>query len=88
MYSTFKEVCVVLHLMEDDKEWDRYFAKVKLFPTGASLRRVFVTALPQGQIGNSFALWQRYYLDMYDDLPSRVLNLLLLENGLSLLFLN
>ncbi|CEI95748.1 hypothetical protein RMCBS344292_09927 [Rhizopus microsporus] len=76
LYPTFRKACVALHLVEDDREWDRCFAEARRFATGANLRRLFVTALLQSQLNNPLALWEHYCSDMCDDIAKRLLNLL------------
>ncbi|KAG1176165.1 hypothetical protein G6F70_002977 [Rhizopus microsporus] len=36
-YPTFRVACLVLHLVQDDREWDRCFAEARLFATGREL---------------------------------------------------
>ncbi|CEG82840.1 hypothetical protein RMATCC62417_16838 [Rhizopus microsporus] len=76
LYPTFREACMVLHLVQDDREWDRCFAEARLFATGRELRRLFVTALLQAQLSNPLALWERYCSDICDDISNRLINLL------------
>ena len=76
LYPTFREACVALHLIEDDRKLGRCFAEARLFATGANLRRLFVTSLLQGQLNNPLALWERYCSNICDDLANRLLNIL------------
>lgn len=76
LYATFREACVALHLIEDDREWDRCFAEARLFATGYNLRRLFVTALLQGQLSNPSGFWNGYRDNMCYDLSHRILSLL------------
>ena len=76
LYPTFREACVALHLVEDDREWGRCFAEANLFATGTNLRRLFLTALLQGQLNNPLALWERCCNDTCNDLANRLLSIL------------
>ncbi|CEG72552.1 hypothetical protein RMATCC62417_08095 [Rhizopus microsporus] len=76
LYPTFREACVVLHLIGDDREWDRCFAGARLFATGANLRQLFLTALLQGQLNNPLTLWERYCSDICDELANKFLSIL------------
>jgi hypothetical protein len=47
--ETCKQVCLELHLIQDDQEWSRCFKRaLHLFPSGSSLRDLFITALTFG----------------------------------------
>ncbi|KAG1179331.1 hypothetical protein G6F70_001099 [Rhizopus microsporus] len=37
MHPTFRVASVILHLVQDDREWDRCFAEAVLFATGREL---------------------------------------------------
>lgn len=50
LYTTFKEACKALGLLEDDTEWIQCFKEAISFQSGRVLRTLFVTALVYGEV--------------------------------------
>lgn len=76
LYPTFKEACVAMHLIEDDREWTKCFQEASSFTTGSGLRHLFFVALTQGQVIDANALWNEFMHDICDDLDRRLAQLL------------
>ncbi|SAM00063.1 hypothetical protein [Absidia glauca] len=70
--ETFKQACLQLHLIDDDREWIRCFEKASLFSSGSSLRNLFVTALTFGQLTDPVSLWAAFRDSMCDDLDHKL----------------
>jgi hypothetical protein len=72
LYPTFKDACVAMHLIEDDKEWSKCFHEASIFSTGKDLRNLFIVALTQGEVVDPNALWREFMNDICDDLDHRL----------------
>ncbi|SAM01868.1 hypothetical protein [Absidia glauca] len=70
--ETFKEACLQLHLIDDDREWTRCFEEASLFSSGGSLRNLFVTALTFGQLTDPVSLWAAFRDSICDDLDHKL----------------
>jgi hypothetical protein len=75
-YPTFKEACLVLHLIEDDREWSHCFREAYLFSSGSSLRDLFITALTYGQLVDPLSLWLEFRDSICDDLDHKLRQLI------------
>lgn len=71
-YETFKHACLMLHLIEDDQEWNYCFNEAVVFSTGSSLRDLFITALTFGQLIEPALLWEQYCTHICDDLKHKL----------------
>jgi hypothetical protein len=71
-YPTFQDACIVLGLLEDDKEWIDCFMEAVLFSSGKALRMLFVTALLYGNVTDPLSLWIRFRQHICDDLTHRL----------------
>ena len=69
LHLTYCFVCTVLRLLEDDDEWVSYFIEIIHFFTNSSLRSLFMIALMHSDLANSCALWERFHIDLCNDLP-------------------
>ena len=72
LFSTFKEACLELHLIQDDREWLLCFNEAQRFSSGNSLRNLFVLALTFGQISGAELFWLDFCVSMCDDLDHRL----------------
>ena len=79
VYSTFRAACQALHLIEDDQEWFKCFSEAVEFVSGSSLRSLFVSALLFQELNEPKALWDRFCLNICDDLDIRIAQLGLLN---------
>ncbi|SAM09603.1 hypothetical protein [Absidia glauca] len=70
--ETFKQACLQLHLIDDDREWIRCFKEASLFSSGSSLRNLFVTALTFVQLTDPVSLWAAFRDSMCDDLDHKL----------------
>ena len=69
LYPTFQAACVALGLLDDDSEWIDCLAEASVFAGGPQLRALFVTALVYGTVADPVALWNRFTVNICDDLP-------------------
>ena len=71
-YSTFKEACRALGLLDDDSEWVSCFTEAVTFASGHHLRILFSTALIQQEISDPLVLWNQFKEHFCDDLQYRL----------------
>ena len=50
--TTFREACVLRHLIQDDQEWIKSFDEAKLFSSGSALRAMFTSAILFGELNS------------------------------------
>ncbi|CEP19623.1 hypothetical protein [Parasitella parasitica] len=62
----------MLHLIEDDQEWNHCFREAAIFSTGSALRDLFITALTFGQLIDPTSIWVEYCSDICDDLTHKL----------------
>ena len=70
-YSSFREACVALGLLEDDRHWIMCFEEAQGWRTGRSLRDLFILVLLNGDVSDPAALWDRFRHSLCDDLARR-----------------
>jgi PIF1-like helicase len=68
VYPTFQDACIILGLLEDDKEWIDCFTETVLFSFDKILRMLFIIRLLYGNIIDLFSLWKRFCQNICDDL--------------------
>ena len=73
--STFKQACLLRHLIQDDREWIHCFREAQLFSSGNSLRNLFIIALTFGQVTDAEALRDEFKVFICDDLQHRLTEL-------------
>jgi len=78
-YSTFKDACRALGLLQDDREWISCFTETVNFANGNSLRILFATALLYQEVSDPLALWTMFSESLCDDLQHQFR--LQVENG-------
>ena len=71
-YSTFKDACRALGLLQDDREWISCFTEAVNFATGNSLRILFATALLYQEVSDPLALWTMFSESLCDDLQHQL----------------
>ena len=69
VHPTFKSACLALGLLGDDEEWRHCLDQAANFQTGTQLQSLFVLLLIHCVPANPLALWERYKLQICDDLP-------------------
>ncbi|KAK1650868.1 hypothetical protein QYE76_068673 [Lolium multiflorum] len=67
-YLFFKEACAARGLLGDDTEWYHAFDEAVLWGFGARLRQLFVTMLLYCGVKNEKTFFERYWVDLADDL--------------------
>ena len=72
LHSSFKNACVALGRLQDDREWIHCFEEAILFATGGVLRTLFATAVIYGGVVDAAEIWHRFKLHICDDLPRRL----------------
>ena len=80
VYSTFREACMALHLIEDDQEWIRAFEEAATFASGYSLRSMFVSVLLFDSLVSPIDIWTRFCRSICDDLEHAII-----QNGYAIL---
>ena len=70
--TTFREACVLRHLIQDDQEWIKSFDEAKLFSSGSALRAMFTSAILFGELNSPLDIWNRFKSDFCDDLRHRL----------------
>ncbi|OBZ84054.1 hypothetical protein A0J61_07890, partial [Choanephora cucurbitarum] len=70
--ETFMQVCLRLHLTEDNQKWSHCFNEAVMFSTGSSLRNLFVTALTFVQMIEPALLWEEFCVAICDDLAHKL----------------
>ena len=69
LHFTYCFVCTALRLLENDDEWVSCFIEVVHFSTNSSLRSLFMITLMHNDLADSCALWNRFHVDLCNDLP-------------------
>ena len=72
VFRTFREACVLRHLIQDDQEWIKSFEEAKLFSSGSALRLMFTSAILFGELNSPVDIWNRFELDFCDNLSHRL----------------
>ena len=72
LHSSFRHICVVLVLLEDDREWIHSFEEAILFTTGGVLCTLFATAIIHSGVVDAAEIWHRFKLHLCNDLPRRL----------------
>ncbi|KAK4521041.1 Isochorismatase domain-containing protein [Mucor velutinosus] len=79
-YATFREACMMLHLIEDDGEWTRAFEEAATFASGYAMRSMFVSALMFNSLVSPVQIWNQFCESFCDDLEHAIV-----QKGYSLL---
>ncbi|KAK4510430.1 uncharacterized protein ATC70_012169 [Mucor velutinosus] len=79
-YATFREACMMLHLIEDDGEWTRAFEEAATFASGYAMRSMFVSALMFNSLVSPVQIWDQFCESFCDDLEHAIV-----QKGYSLL---
>ena len=69
LHPNFKSACLALGLLGDDEEWRHCLDQAANFQTGTQLRSLFVLLLIHCVPADPLELWERYKLQICDDLP-------------------
>ena len=67
LLETYQEVCRVLGLLQDDKEWEEVLTEGALTKMSQALRELFVTILMFCSPANPLELFNKFHLDWSDD---------------------
>jgi hypothetical protein len=65
--ATFKEACILRHLLEDDTEWDRALEEASVFQMPSQLRSLFATICVHCETTNPLELWEAHKGAMVED---------------------
>ena len=68
LHLTYCFICTALHLFEDDDEWVSHFIEIICFSMNLSLWSLFMITLMHNDLADSCALWNKFHVDLYDDL--------------------
>jgi hypothetical protein len=66
--QTFKEACLLLHLLDDDTEWDNALQEASVFQMGHQLRLLFATICLYCSPSNIPELWEHHKAFMIEDI--------------------
>ncbi|XP_017228530.1 uncharacterized protein LOC108203839 [Daucus carota subsp. sativus] len=67
-YNTFKEACLNLGLLDDDKEWHEVMEECAKSGLPPQIRQLFVHIIVNCQVTDLLNLWQRQWKSMADDI--------------------
>ena len=70
--DTFKLACVARGLLEDDNDWIQCLHEAAIIKNGYQLRRLFVIILTECYPTDPLALWNKFSLDICDDLQHKI----------------
>src|SRR5436190_1424376 len=73
-YSSFKEACIALGLLQNDEEWDQYLKEAGQIQTGIQLRKLFATLLLFCEVTRPEVLWKKNISALSDDILFQVRN--------------
>ncbi len=68
LYSSFKEACIALGLLQDDDEWDQCLKEAKQIQIGTQMHKLFATLLLFCELTRPEILWEKYISDFSDDI--------------------
>jgi len=68
VYTTFKNACQALGLLQDDLEWDQCLKEASMIQSGHQLRHLFATILIHCNPTRPEQLWMRYKQNLSDDI--------------------
>ena len=68
LYHSFKEACIALDLLQNDKEWNQCLKKVGHIKTRTQLRNLFATILLFCEPVRPEILWQTHISTLSDDI--------------------
>ena len=69
--ETYKEVCRVLGLLQDDKEWDEALSEAAVTKMPTALRELFVMIILFCMPSNPKELFFKHFLDMAEDFEAK-----------------
>ncbi|CAG8679327.1 5254_t:CDS:2 [Cetraspora pellucida] len=72
IYNSFKEACIALGLLQDDKELDECLAEAVQMQSGAQLRYLFATLLLFCRSSKPELLWKKHVLVFSNDIQCQV----------------
>ncbi|XP_071913934.1 ATP-dependent DNA helicase PIF1-like [Coffea arabica] len=72
VHPTFKAACAALGLLDDDNEWNEALAEASTWASARKLRSMYCTILMHSEVTNPYALWQRHWKSMTDDLQYQI----------------
>jgi hypothetical protein len=67
VHDKFEDVARAMGLIENDKEWSKYFEEACSYASPANLRELFVAVLTHGENLDAKELWNRFQENMYED---------------------
>lgn len=65
--STFKEACILNHLLTDDFQWDKTMEEAAVFQMPAQLRVLFATLCSHCDVTSPLNIWQKHKDAMIED---------------------
>ena len=71
VFSTYREACQAMGLLDDDKEWDIALQEAAMSATASELRTLFAHILIYCEVAEPLQLWERHWHRMADDIPKK-----------------
>ena len=68
VYSTYKEACFALGILEDDSEWSNALRQVTQWAIDTQLRQFFITIILLYEVGDNKALFDSNWQFMVEDI--------------------
>ena len=72
IYSSFKEACIALGLLQNDEEWDQCLKEAEQVQTGIQLRKLFAILLLFCEVTRPEVLWEAHISTLSDDILFQV----------------
>ncbi|CAB4488149.1 unnamed protein product [Rhizophagus irregularis] len=72
IYSSFKEACIALGLLQNDEEWDQCLKEAEQIQTGIQLRKLFAILLLFCEVTRPEVLWETHISTLSDDILFQV----------------
>jgi PIF1-like helicase len=72
LYPSFKEACIALGLLQNDKEWDQCLKEAEQIQTGIQLCKLFAILLLFCEITRPEILWEAHISTLSDDILFQV----------------
>ena len=71
-YSSFKEACIALGLLQNDEEWDQCLKEAEQVQTGMQLRKLFAILLLFCEVTRPEILWEAHISTFSEDISFQV----------------
>ncbi|XP_026443887.1 uncharacterized protein LOC113344030 [Papaver somniferum] len=80
VHDTFKEACIALGILANDGESEKCLQEAVVMQTGNQLRKLFCIILSEGNPTKPKLLWEKYGMNICDDLQHRLRSMFNIPN--------